>query len=61
MISEKIKEEIEKLTSLFGNEDSFRVWVDKINNGEKYVVRCSFRAEWLGRRVTFKKQRTITE
>lgn len=58
-IEEKIKKEIEYFTSLFGKYDNFRVWVENINNGQKYIVKSSHTYEWLGKRTQFKKQVTI--
>lgn len=50
---------IEKFNKLFGTRSCYKVWVDNINNGQKYIVRCAFRDEWLGRRVTVKYQQTV--
>lgn len=58
-IEERIEKAKDSFIKSFGSSDCFRVWVENINCGEKYVVWCSCREEWLGRRRTRKFRKTI--
>jgi hypothetical protein len=58
-IDQKLTEATLHYTELFGERECFRVWVENINCGEKYVVKCSFRSTFLNKRTTFKYSKTI--
>lgn len=59
-VEQKIKHEIDEYTRIFGHEDCFKVWVENINCGEKYIVHCSCRYTWGYHRKTGKYQTTIS-
>ena len=54
-----IAEAVNYFTERFGTQECFRTWVDNINNGQKYVVQCSFRYDGYYRRGTVKYRKTI--
>ena len=56
---EKIKKAMQIYIEAFGHEENFKVWVENVNDGEKYIVRSTHRALWLGKAKTFKYQTTI--
>ena len=58
-IKTKINEVIAEYTHFFGKEDSFKTWVENINNGEKYIVWCACRYTWGHNRKTRRPRTTI--
>ena len=58
-VETEIQETVGFFTSRFSERDCFKVWVDNINCGEKFVVWCRFRCYDGNRRVTAKYHRTI--
>lgn len=60
-LDQKLTEATLQYIKTFGKKDQFKVWVEKVDSEEKYVVHCSYQDTWLGKSTTFKYSKTIKE
>lgn len=60
-LDRKLTEATLQYIKTFGNKDHFKVWVEKVDSEEKYVVHCSYHDTWLGKSTTFEYSKTIKE
>ena len=60
-LDQKLTEATLQYIKTFGKKDCFKVWVEKVDSEEKYVVHCSYHDTWLGKSTTFEYSKTIKE